>query len=71
LALEAINKGLESLKSQYRAAGVREFIVEAIIARTNVPSLQLAKKIFPGEGSPAMDTESNTLSLYFHKVIKV
>jgi hypothetical protein len=69
LAVEAVNKGIERLKSDFARTDVKSFYVEAVIDRKNTPSLKVAGKLFSGSGEAIVETYSEKPSLQFKKLI--
>lgn len=70
LAFEIVNFGIKDLAKQVRAQNVRRFLVEAVIDRTNKPSIELAKKIFLQDGRPIVEGLTDTPALHFIKTVE-
>lgn len=70
LALEAVEYGIGNLIRLHQAARLDGFYVEAVIAQTNIPSLNVARKIFSNQGQATVDAESGTPALFFQKYIQ-
>lgn len=68
LAVEAVNKGIEELKKHYKSARSKRFYVDAIVDVTNIHSIAVAKKLFPGPGIATPDFNSGTPALYFNRL---
>lgn len=66
LAIEAVNTGVEDLKSR-----LKRFYLEALIEETNIHSIKVAKKLFPGAGIPTIDDESGKPALLFFELIEL
>lgn len=71
LAVEVVNKGIKELRNDLALISVRKFIVDAIIDVTNVHSIRVAEKLFPGPGKTMKDYYTGVPSLYFRKLIDV
>ncbi len=71
LAVEAINKGIEDLKKKFSLQGIKNFYLEAVVGVNNKHSIQVAEKIFLKPGVLILESESNTPSLLFRKLISV
>lgn len=69
LALEAVNFGLERLKTTLKSEGVSQFYLEAIIDKNNLHSINITNKLFLSPGVPTIDGESGTPSLHFKRLI--
>lgn len=69
LAVEAVNKGIEELKSKFSQTGMKSFFLEALIAEKNIHSIRVAEKLFPSPGIKAVDCYSGTPSLYFRRLV--
>jgi len=68
LALEAIKFSLEKLILALKSEGIDKFYLEAMIDKGNIPSINVAKKLFHSLGSPSFDGESGTPSFHFKKI---
>ena len=72
LSIDAVHKGVDDLKRQLRqTTTIKNFYLEALVATTNSSSIRIAEKIFLTSGTPMIDTESGTKSLFFHKLFNV
>lgn len=69
LAIEAVTHGLEKLTLEMKRNNLKRFCIEAFIDRNNVPSLQVAKKLFPDPGRSIIDDESGTPAIHFLKLV--
>lgn len=69
LSIEAINFGIEDLKSKLKLAKIHKFYIEAVIEVNNIHSLNVAKKIFLEPGKNSIDSESKKPAFYFNKLI--
>lgn len=65
LALEAVKKGIGDLKSRLPKVGIDRIYIEAVIANTNLHSIEVARRIFSTAGRPILEVESLTPSLQF------
>ena len=70
LALEAVNWGIEDLKSKFFSMGIKEFYIEALVAQSNIHSIEVANKLFSSPGIEATDSFSGTPSFYFKKLVR-
>jgi hypothetical protein len=70
IGFETITTGIKEIARQVHQQGVQKFYVEALIDKTNIPSINLAKKIFPGNGTAMLDEDSGTPALLFYKLIE-
>jgi len=70
LAIEAVLKGLEILRVELGSIGIEKFYLESVVAKTNIPSIKVAEKIFSESGVLMNERDTGTLSLYFKKLIK-
>jgi hypothetical protein len=71
LAVEAVNIGIEELKNHLSRSNIKKFYVDAIVDETNIHSIEVAKKLFPGPGIAKPDYYSGTPSLYFNRLIVI
>tara|TARA_Y100000034_G_C6759649_1_gene338243 strand:+ start:126 stop:602 length:477 start_codon:yes stop_codon:yes gene_type:complete len=71
LGMEVIRKGIEGLKEVVSQSHIHKFVVEAVVDEINVASVQLARKVFDGDGTRVIDTESGTPSLLFYTMVEV
>lgn len=69
LAVEAVNKGLAGLVKVLNQRNIDSFLMEAVIDKTNTPSIKVAEKLFSAPGVPVMETESETPSWHFRRLI--
>lgn len=69
LAVEVVNRGIKELKKHFSQSKTRSFYVDAIIDETNVYSINIAKKLFPGSGQKMLDFNSGVSSLYFQRLV--
>ncbi|MFN3697731.1 MAG: GNAT family N-acetyltransferase [Pseudobdellovibrio sp.] len=65
LAVEAVNIGINDLRKR-----LKHFYVEALIEKTNVHSIEVAKKLFPDFGVPTINEVSAKPALLFYKLIE-
>lgn len=71
LAIEVVNKGIEDLKKKFGQVRMKRFFVEAVIDKTNVPSINVAKQVLLGPGIAITDSETGTPALLFYRLIQL
>ncbi len=71
LAVEAVSRGIEELKTRFRNTKTKSFYIEALIDVLNTHSIDVAKKIFPGPGFLSEDQYTGTPVLLFYKLIVI
>lgn len=71
LAVEAVNHGLDRLIRHLIKEGLSRFYLEAIIAQSNLHSINVTKKLFPAKPEPIIDGESGTPSFQFKRLIVI
>lgn len=71
LAIETVTRAIKKMKIQLARENIKSFIIEAVIARDNHPSLSVARRLFRSQGVPALETESGTLSFHFQRLISI
>ena len=71
LAVEAVNKGIKEMTTGFSRTRMRSFYVEAMIDETNIHSIKVSEKLFPGPGVRTNEHETGTPSLYFKKLIAI
>lgn len=71
LAVEVVNKDVARLTENLRGSEVKRFYLEAMVDRTNLPSIKFAEKFFSVSGRSSEDSQSGTPSLHFAKLISI
>ncbi len=71
LAVEAVNKGIKEMKTFLGRTSASVFYMEAVIDKTNIPSLKVAAKLFSKPGVAMNDAYTGTPSLFFARLITI
>lgn len=71
LAIEAVEKGIDEMRTGFGRTPMKHFYVEAVVDQTNVYSIIVAEKLFNAPGRPISDNETGTPAFYYNKLISL
>lgn len=68
LSIEAVNLGIERLKTELAKNNIKRFYIEAVISENNIPSIKVAEKLFSSKGTIIKERETGENAFHFKKL---